>query len=66
MSETWVRCSICGKDIKVGSAFYRCSVSGCNRKNAPFRFCSVDCWDAHVADKNHRSSECIEEVAPAR
>ena len=65
-SKGWARCSICGKAIQFAKAYYLCSVAGCNRKNAPHRFCSVDCWDAHVADRNHRHAECIEEQAPER
>ena len=64
--NSWARCSICGKTIHYDQIYYACSVSGCNRKSSPHRFCSVDCWDAHVADRNHRNAECVEEQAPAR
>ena len=48
-----------------GGLWYRCSVSTCNRKRLPLRFCSPDCWDAHVPDANHKNPLCIEERAPA-
>ena len=60
----WVKCSICGRPIRHGAAYYVCSVAGCNKRKFPFRFHSVDCWDAHRADQNHRSAECVEEQAP--
>ena len=63
--NTWHNCSICGRPIRFGSLYYLCSVSTCNRKRAPLRFCSVDCWDAHLPDRNHRNPECVEERAPA-
>ena len=66
MTKTWARCSICGRELVVGRPYYLCSVSGCNRKKGGYHFCSPDCWDAHVADKNHRSAECIEEDDPPR
>lgn len=62
----WVKCSICGRPIRHDAIHYVCSVGGCNRRKHPFRFCSVDCWDAHRADQNHRNAECVEERAPAR
>jgi hypothetical protein len=65
-NNSWARCTICGRAISHGKAYYLCSVSTCNRKRTTYRFCSPDCWDAHVADKNHRNAECIEESAPDR
>lgn len=62
----WHRCSICGKPLPYGGRYYLCSVSTCNRKRLTYRFCSPDCWDAHLPDKNHRNPECIEERAPMR
>jgi hypothetical protein len=63
-ARIWVKCSICGRLIHHGAIYYVCSVAGCNKRKLPFRFCSVDCWDAHRADQNHRSAECVEERAP--
>lgn len=65
MSEsTWRACNNCGKPIMFGSLYYVCSVSTCNRKRRPLRFCTVDCWDAHLPDANHRSAWAVEETAP--
>jgi len=66
MSEVaiWIKCSICGRGIPFGNEYYVCSVAGCNKKIRTFRFCTPDCWDAHVAEKNHRSAECVVEEAP--
>jgi len=66
MDAPWQRCSICGKPISFGGRYYVCSVSSCNQKQRTYRFCTPDCWDAHVADRNHRNAECIEEQAPHR
>lgn len=63
--RVWVKCSICGKPIYYGTLYQLCSVTTCNKRRVTLRFCSVDCWDAHVADRNHRSAECVEERAPA-
>jgi hypothetical protein len=65
-ASTWQKCSICGKPLFHGGRYYLCSVSTCNRKRLTYRFCSPDCWDAHLPDMNHRNPECIEERAPAR
>jgi hypothetical protein len=65
-TSTWQPCIICGKPIAFGARYYLCSVSSCNKKRRTYRFCSPDCWDAHLPDMNHRSAECVEEVAPAR
>ncbi len=62
----WRTCSVCKKPIRYGTLYQRCSVSTCNRKRVSLVFCSLDCWDAHLPDQNHRNPECIEERAPAR
>lgn len=64
--NAWAHCSICGKTIAYAKLYYLCSVSTCNKKRITYRFCTPDCWDAHVADRNHRNAECIEERAPER
>ena len=61
----WVKCSICGKPIFYSTLYYMCSVTSCSKRRLTFRFCLYDCWDAHVADRNHRNAECVEERAPA-
>jgi hypothetical protein len=63
-ARVWVKCSICGRPIHHGGVYYVCSVGSCNRRKHPYRLCSFDCWDAHRADANHRSAECIEEEVP--
>jgi hypothetical protein len=63
-ARVWVKCSICGRPIHHGGVYYACSVGSCNKRKHAFHFCSVDCWDAHRADANHRSAECVEEEVP--
>ena len=60
----WSHCSVCKRPIPFGAIYYRCSVSTCNRKRRTLVFCSMDCWDAHLPDANHRSPYAIEENAP--
>jgi len=62
--DVWRTCSICKKPIAHGAIYYLCNVSTCNRKRTGLRFCSVDCWDAHLPDANHRSAWAVEERAP--
>jgi hypothetical protein len=52
----WARCNSCKGDIDFAELYYVCSVSTCNRKGSDFRFCSVDCWDAHVPVMRHRDA----------
>lgn len=66
MSAYWKTCNICKKPIDFGAIYYVCSVSTCNRKRTALRFCSVDCWDAHLPDARHRSASAVEERAPGR
>ena len=63
-TSTWRRCNSCEKPIAFETIYYVCSVSTCNRKRNPLRFCSVDCWDAHLPIVNHRSASAVEERAP--
>ena len=62
--EHWRLCSICKKPIPFGGAYYRCSVSTCNRKRTALSFCSVACWDAHVPTMRHRDAWAEEATAP--
>jgi histone H3/H4 len=59
-------CSECKKPIAFLAAFYRCSVSTCNRKRTGLFFCSVSCWDAHVPMMRHRDAWAEKAVAPSR
>lgn len=65
-SPAWARCSTCKGDIDFGEAHYVCSVSTCNRKESNFRFCSVECWDAHLPTMRHREAWAEEATAPSR
>jgi histone H3/H4 len=47
------------------ASYFRCSVSTCNRKRAPYVFCSVSCWDAHQADARHRDAGAEHASAPS-
>jgi hypothetical protein len=62
--NVWRLCSTCKKPIHHGRPYQVCSVSTCNRKRTGLAFCSVDCWDAHVPDANHRQAWAVEEIAP--
>jgi len=62
----WRRCSTCKTPVDFAAAHFRCSVSTCNRKRAPFVFCSVACWDAHQADARHRDAGAEHAMAPSR
>ncbi|RZO55702.1 MAG: hypothetical protein EVA89_25495 [Sandaracinaceae bacterium] len=64
--DQWKLCSACRKPIAYGQTYYACSVSTCNRKRMALYFCTVDCWDAHDAGANHRSSWAEEKKAPAK
>ena len=65
-SPTWARCSTCKGDIEFAETYYVCSVSTCNRRGSDFRFCSVECWDAHVPTMRHRDAWAEESTAPSR
>jgi hypothetical protein len=64
MAETWLKCSACRTDIGFGEVHWVCSVSTCNRNRTRLVFCSVACWDSHVAMLRHRDSWAVEAKAP--
>src|SRR5687767_10733767 len=66
MSDVWLRCSACKKDIRFGAVHWVCSVSTCNRNRTRLVFCSVPCWDSHVAMLRHRDAWAVEAKAPSR
>jgi hypothetical protein len=66
MVETWLVCSACRKDIPYGGVHWTCSVSTCNRSRTRLVFCSVACWDSHVAMLRHRDSWAVEARAPSK
>lgn len=66
MSELWLRCSACRKDIGYSTMHWVCSVSTCNRSRTRLVFCSVACWDSHVATLRHRDAWAVEARSPTR
>jgi histone H3/H4 len=66
MAETWLKCSACRSDIAFGSKYFQCSVSTCNRARTRLVFCSVPCWDSHVATLRHRDAWAEDKIAPSK
>ena len=66
MSEMWVKCTECRKEIAYGAAYYQCSVSTCNRSRMPLYFCSVACWDSHLSMVRHRDAYAVEARGPSK
>ena len=64
--DVWFLCSACRKPIRFGATHWVCSVSTCNRDRTRLVFCSVACWDSHVATLRHREAWAVEAVAPGR
>ena len=62
--DVWMLCSACRKPIPFGSTHWVCSVSTCNRDRTRLVFCSVACWDSHVATLRHRDAWAVEARAP--
>ena len=60
----WRRCSACKKAIALGSTYWACNVSTCNRKRTALVFCSVSCWEVHLPGANHREAWAVERTAP--
>lgn len=65
MPQVMRNCCVCKKPIYVGSQYYHCSVSTCNKKSNPQSFCSLSCWDVHVPVMNHKNAWACEETATA-
>jgi hypothetical protein len=65
-ADTWMLCSACRKSIAFGAVHWVCSVSTCNRDRTRLVFCSVSCWDSHLATLRHREAWAVEERAPSR
>jgi hypothetical protein len=66
MAETWLKCSACRNPIAFGVTHWVCSVSTCNRARTRLVFCTVSCWDSHVAMLRHRDSWAVEAKAPSK
>jgi len=62
----WKRCSTCKKEIGFSESYYVCSVSTCRHERKGFRFCSVECWDAHLGFANHREAWAEDKVSPSK
>jgi hypothetical protein len=65
-ADVWLLCSACRKPIPFGATHWVCSVSTCNRNRTRLVFCSVPCWDSHVATLHHRDAWAVEARAPSR
>ena len=66
MAETWLVCTACRTDIPYGAKYFQCSVSTCNRARMRLVFCSVACWDSHLADARHRDAWAEDKIAPTQ
>lgn len=64
--EVWKKCSSCKKPIHFKEMYWVCNVSTCNRKRTALSFCSVECWDAHLAVVRHRETWAVEKTAPTK
>jgi hypothetical protein len=62
----WMLCSACRKAIPFRAIHWVCSVSTCNRSRTRLVFCSVACWDSHLATLRHREAWAVEATAPSR
>ena len=61
----WRRCSSCKNPIGFGAQHWVCNVSTCNRPRTGLVFCTVSCWDSHLAVVRHRESWALERRAPS-
>jgi len=66
MAETWLKCSACRNEIPFNATHWVCSVSTCNRARTRLVFCTVSCWDSHVAVLRHRDAWAVEARAPTK
>ena len=66
MAETWLKCSACKNPIPFNAVHQVCSVSTCNRARTRLVFCTVSCWDSHVAVLRHRDAWAVEARAPSK
>lgn len=61
-----MKCTACKNPIPFNATHWVCSVSTCNRPKFPLVFCTVSCWDSHVADARHRDAWAVEAHAPSK
>lgn len=64
MDQTWRRCSSCKKPLPFAGTHWVCNVSTCNRPRLFLTFCTVSCWDAHLASVRHRDTWAEERKSP--
>ena len=60
----WEKCSSCKKGIPFGAKYFLCSVSTCRQARTGVRFCTPECWDAHLGTARHREAWAEEAFAP--
>jgi hypothetical protein len=61
----WRQCSSCKADLPFGGKHWVCNVSTCNRPRLFLTFCTVSCWDAHLANVRHRETWAEERDSPS-
>src|SRR5262245_17781129 len=66
MAETWRKCNACKNPIPYHAKYWVCSVSTCNRPRTGYVFCTVSCWDSHIAEARHRDAWADEKRAPSK
>jgi len=66
LDTVWKKCSSCRNPLLFGGDYWACNVSTCNRPRTFLAFCSVSCWDAHLASIRHRDTWAEEKKAPSR
>ena len=66
MADPWLKCSACRNPISFNATHWVCSVSTCNRARTRLVFCTVSCWDSHVAMLRHRDAWAVEATAPTK
>lgn len=65
MTNQGAFCCMCKTPISEGDRYIRCSVSSCNSGKFKLRFCSVECWSAHLPTARHRNADYVEESPSA-
>lgn len=66
MADPWKKCTACKNPISFNATHWVCSVSTCTRRATDYVFCTVSCWDSHVAELRHRDAWAVETRAPSR
>jgi len=66
MADPWKKCTACKNPIPFNATHWVCSVSTCNRSRTRLVFCTVSCWDSHVAVLRHRDAWAVEAKAPSK